>query len=91
MWRAGTLRELVFADAMLEPGFEEALCDFCRAHMHDFDGFEENKLEHMSVFQEYVALVEEQLEARLAQRQPDFDMAQFLQARHGVLLPAHDP
>ena len=67
------------AEAMMEPGFEEALSAFCRRHMHEFDDSEESKLAHHDLFQEYVALVEASLEARLAARLPDFDMARFLE------------
>jgi ADP-ribosylation factor-like protein 2-binding protein len=62
---------------MMEEGFEAALSGFCRQHCHSFEDTKENKLEHMQLFHEYVSQLEEQLNARLSQRMPDFDMAAF--------------
>lgn len=70
---------VVLADMMMDDGMEEALAGFCRQHMASFDGAEENKLEHMDVFQQYVQLVEQSLQQGVAARVPDFDLAEFLQ------------
>ena len=61
----------------MEEGVEATLSDFCRQHMHSFEDIEENKLEHMTIFQEYVALLEKTLGQRLSEHMPGFDMAKF--------------
>jgi hypothetical protein len=62
---------------MMENGFEENLSSFCRKHMQSFDNSEENKLEHMHIFQQYVAFLEQELDQRLSNSLPGFRMSQF--------------
>lgn len=61
----------------MEEGFEEKLSTFCRKHMHSFEDTEENKLEHMDIFKQYVDLLEGQLDQGLRASLPTFDMALF--------------
>jgi hypothetical protein len=65
------------ADAMMEDGFEETMSNFCRKHMHSFEDTEENKLEHMQIFSNYVNLLESLIQDRLSQHLQDFDMEAF--------------
>ena len=63
----------------MEPGFEETLSDFCRQHTCSFEDSEENKLEHMDIFRQYVDLMERMLDRRLRAELPAFNMARFKQ------------
>lgn len=54
----------------MEEGTEAAISGFCRQHMRAFEDSEENKHEHFAIFQEYVALLESALHARLRERLP---------------------
>jgi hypothetical protein len=64
---------------MMEDGVEETLSNFCREHMHSFEDKEENRLEHMQIFNDYVALLEGLIQDRLSQRLEGFDMGAFLE------------
>lgn len=63
-------RASVHADILMEEGTEAAISGFCRQHMRAFEDSEENKHEHFAIFQEYVALLESALHARLRERLP---------------------
>lgn len=69
----------ICADIMMESGFEVAISSFCRSKCNVFDDNDENKLEYMTVFRDYVGLIEESLDRELEARIKDFTMTRFLQ------------
>jgi len=62
---------------MMEPAFNERVGAFMAANCNEFDDTEENKLIYTSIFEQYVEMLETYIEAELAERMPDFDMASF--------------
>ncbi|KAM6936886.1 ADP-ribosylation factor-like protein 2-binding protein [Xenentodon cancila] len=65
------------ADIIIDPEFEQFQKRFMDKHYMEFDDSEENKLSYTQIFNEYVDLVEKQLEQLLMARIPGFNMNTF--------------
>eukprot|EP00762_Andalucia_godoyi_P002677 ANDGO_03313.mRNA.1 ADP-ribosylation factor-like protein 2-binding protein OS=Gallus gallus GN=ARL2BP PE=2 SV=1 len=69
----GTLQEI-----LLDAEFFNLRMAFMRAHCHEFDKSDENKLIYTALFEEYVRNIEGFLETRLKSAIPGFSMVWFL-------------
>ncbi|GAQ84385.1 hypothetical protein KFL_001870070 [Klebsormidium nitens] len=72
-------------DIITDADFEEAQTSFCAAHCAVFEDSDENKLEYMELFQQYVDVLDGVIAARLAEALPDLPLHDFLHqlSEHG--------
>ena len=69
----GVLEEILVGDDL-----SRAQTAFCRAHAHVFEEGDENKHEYLGLFQDYAALMEAEVEARLQASLAGFDLQNFM-------------
>jgi ADP-ribosylation factor 2-binding protein len=62
-------------DVMMDDGFNEKIDRFMRQHCGTFESADENKHEYMELFNEYMALLEQYIQAKMSAALPGFDMA----------------
>ncbi|KAF4520909.1 hypothetical protein B566_EDAN014422 [Ephemera danica] len=65
-------------DVLVEEGFQHLLQNFYEKYWREFDYEEENKLHYTTIFQEYVAVIENYMEENLRSKIPGFNMSTFL-------------
>lgn len=68
----GSIEDIIMEDDFLQQSFMEK-------HYLEFDDSEENKLTYTPIFNEYIELLEKQLEQQLMERIPGFNMSTFTQ------------
>ncbi|XP_020335395.1 ADP-ribosylation factor-like protein 2-binding protein isoform X2 [Oncorhynchus nerka] len=66
-------------DIIMEDDFQHMQQSFMEKHYLEFDDSEENKLTYTPIFNEYIELLEKQLEQQLMERIPGFNMSTFTQ------------
>ncbi|XP_055796290.1 ADP-ribosylation factor-like protein 2-binding protein [Salvelinus fontinalis] len=66
-------------DIIMEDDFQHMQQSFMEKHYLEFDDSEENKLTYTPIFNEYIELLEKQLEQQLMERIPGFNMTTFTQ------------
>uniref|UniRef100_A0A4W5P2Q0 ADP-ribosylation factor-like protein 2-binding protein n=1 Tax=Hucho hucho TaxID=62062 RepID=A0A4W5P2Q0_9TELE len=66
-------------DIIMEDDFQHMQQSFMEKHYLEFDDSEENKLTYTPIFNEYIDLLEKQLEQQLIERIPGFNMSTFTQ------------
>ncbi|XP_035654569.1 ADP-ribosylation factor-like protein 2-binding protein isoform X2 [Oncorhynchus keta] len=66
-------------DIIMEDDFQHMQQSFMEKHYLEFDDSEENKLTYTPIFNEYIELLEKQLEQQLMERIPGFNMSAFTQ------------
>ncbi|KAK6320261.1 ADP-ribosylation factor-like protein 2-binding protein [Coregonus clupeaformis] len=64
-------------DIIMEDDFQHMQQSFMEKHYLEFDDSEENKLTYTLIFNEYIELLEKQLEQQLMERIPGFNMSTF--------------
>lgn len=71
----GRLEEILLSSA-----FVDLQTGFCSRYCLQFEDTDENKLEYMQIFHEYVGTVEHYIEQQLTAALPGFDMSSFLES-----------
>jgi hypothetical protein len=82
-----TEQDIIRADVLMESSFEEQISSFCRQHCEVFEENDENKLEYMTIYQQYSELVEEILTSMVQDRISGFCMQHFLRMLYAC--PTH--
>ncbi|XP_061100385.1 ADP-ribosylation factor-like protein 2-binding protein [Conger conger] len=65
-------------DIIMEERFQHLQQGFMEKYYLEFEDSEENKLSYMSIFQEYIELLEKDIEQQLTDRIPGFSMNSFI-------------
>ncbi|KAJ8281189.1 hypothetical protein GJAV_G00064520 [Gymnothorax javanicus] len=67
-------------DIIMEERFQNLQQGFMEKYYLEFEDTEENKLSYMPIFQEYIELLESDIEQQLMERIPGFSMSSFIRS-----------
>ncbi|XP_035275712.1 ADP-ribosylation factor-like protein 2-binding protein [Anguilla anguilla] len=67
-------------DIIMEERFQQLQQGFMEKYYLEFDDSEENKLSYMTIFHEYIELLEKDIEQQLVERIPGFSMNSFIRS-----------